>query len=744
MEENKTLKKYLSPLGLWALSFGCSVGWGAFVMPGTTFLPIAGPVGTALGIIIGGLIMLIIGKNYYYLIKRYPDSGGTYIYAKNVLGHDHGFLSAWFLLLAYIVIIWANLTALALIGRNLLGDMFMFGFHYQLAGYDIYFGEILAAIGVMAICCAICVFRKSLAAWVQILMALILIGGIVVCFVVAAVKNGGTSTYTPAFSTISKSNPAVQIVSIVALMPWAYVGFESVSHSAEELKFKQKKVFAILLISLITAALAYTLLSLLAVNSLPEGYSNWAEYIADIGNLSGKEALPTFYAVSRAMGTAGLVILGVTVLGGIITGIIGNLIASSRVVYAISRDDIMPKWFSKTNKDGNPYAAIIAISAVSMIIPFFGRTAISWIVDVTTVGGTIIYCYTSAAALKEAYNEKNRNMMISGGAGVLFSVLFALYFLIPNISAVSTLATESYLILTVWSIIGLVFFRKVFVRDTKHKYGKSIVVWIVLLFLIMFTSIVWMQQANSKAINAVQDSITEQFRDHVEEHHSDELKEQEAMIEDSVESQMQKLNLTLLRNNLLRIGMIVFAVMILFMVYSLMTKRQREFERVEEMAYKDELTGIGNKHAYSRMKKTLNEEIKVGEVTELAIAVCDLNGLKTINDTKGHAEGDRYIREACCIICNTFAHSPVYRIGGDEFVVILRGRDFEHRENLLAQLDQSNTAKAATDGAIIAYGAADYEPGFDKTVETVFSRADVAMYRKKKELKNSASSPKGE
>ena len=71
-------KKYLGITGAWALAFGCSVGWGSFVMPGTTFLPIAGPIGTALGLTLGGLVMLILAVNYHYLMNRYPDEGGTY------------------------------------------------------------------------------------------------------------------------------------------------------------------------------------------------------------------------------------------------------------------------------------------------------------------------------------------------------------------------------------------------------------------------------------------------------------------------------------------------------------------------------------------------------------------------------------------------------------------------------------------------------------------------------------------
>ena len=737
MENQNTLKKYLSPLGVWALSFGCSVGWGAFVMPGTTFLPIAGPLGTTIGIAIGAIIMLIIGRCYYYLINRYPDAGGTYTYTKNILGYDHGFLSGWFLVLAYVVIVWANLTALALIGRNLLGDMFQFGFHYQFAGYDIYFGEILVTIGVLFVCGLICLFSKRMTSAVQIFMALILIGGIVVCFIAAAVKNGGSlSVYQPAFSPLSESGVPMQVISIVALAPWAYVGFESVSNSAEEFRFNKNKTFIIIIISVFTAGIAYILLSLLAVNAIPEGYSDWSSYIADLGNLSGTRGLPTFYVVNSTLGTIGVIILGITVLGGIITGIIGNTVAASRVLFSIAKDDILPQWFAKTNKDGNPSNAILFIMLVSAIIPFFGRTAISWIVDVTTVGGTIIYGYTSVAALKEAKSSKNTRMIICSAVGVLFSFTFGLYFLIPHISSVSTLSTESYLILALWSILGMVFFRSVFRRDTKRRFGKSIVVWIVLLFLIMFTSIVWMQEENVKVINSVQDNITVRYDDHIIKYHPEQTKNDIAEVDNYVASQMQGLNITLLRNNLIRIFMIVFAVAILFMVYKLMFSRQREFDRVQDMAFKDAMTGVGSSHAYHQMERNIDNEIRSAQITEFAIAVCDLNGLKQINDTLGHSKGDEYIRQACSIICEIFAHSPVFRTGGDEFVVILRGRDYLNRAELMDRIAQSNHENAEKGGAVIAAGLSEFNPSKDRSVDSVFVRADTAMYRNKKEIKN--------
>ena len=93
-QNGNSLAAYLSPLAVWALAFGCSVGWGSFVMPGTTFLPFAGPVGTALGLLAGAAIMALIGFNFSYMLKRYPGAGGAYSYAKKTLGSDHGFLCA--------------------------------------------------------------------------------------------------------------------------------------------------------------------------------------------------------------------------------------------------------------------------------------------------------------------------------------------------------------------------------------------------------------------------------------------------------------------------------------------------------------------------------------------------------------------------------------------------------------------------------------------------------------------------
>ena len=171
-DKHAALRRYLSPLGAWALAFGCAVGWGAFVMPGTVFLPKAGPLGTVLGMAVCGLIMLLIAVNYHFMMNKFPDAGGAFAYTKNVLGYDQGFLNAWFLVLAYVAVLWANATALALLGRRLLGGFLQTGFHYAIAGYDVFLGEILVVVAAIVVCALIAMRGGKFAERIQILLGI--------------------------------------------------------------------------------------------------------------------------------------------------------------------------------------------------------------------------------------------------------------------------------------------------------------------------------------------------------------------------------------------------------------------------------------------------------------------------------------------------------------------------------------------------------------------------------------------
>ena len=114
-------------------------------------------------------------------------------------------------------------------------------------------------------------------------------------------------------------------------------------------------------------------------------------------------------------------------------------------------------------------------------------------------------------------------------------------------------------------------------------------------------------------------------------------------------------------------------------------------EKVRVMAYQDELTGVKNLNSYDRKTEGLDAQIKEGSA-KFAVVMIDMNSLKNINDTYGHGQGDVALKGTSRVICETFKHSPVHRVGGDEFVAILEGQDFENREALFAEIRKGEVA----------------------------------------------------
>ena len=114
-KENKTLQRQLSPMHVWALAFGCIIGWGSFVNPGKKFLPNSGVAGTAIAMALGAIVMIIIAFSYAYMIPKYPKAGGEFTFTKECFGKRMAFLCGWFLSAAYLTNVPMNSTAIGLI-----------------------------------------------------------------------------------------------------------------------------------------------------------------------------------------------------------------------------------------------------------------------------------------------------------------------------------------------------------------------------------------------------------------------------------------------------------------------------------------------------------------------------------------------------------------------------------------------------------------------------------------------------
>ena len=168
---------------------------------------------------------------------------------------------------------------------------------------------------------------------------------------------------------------------------------------------------------------------------------------------------------------------------------------------------------------------------------------------------------------------------------------------------------------------------------------------------------------------------------------------------------------------------------------------QQETQRMTELANKDALTGVRNKASYDREVKLLNEKISNKEDIKFGIAMVDLNYLKTINDDYGHNSGDSALIKLCNLICTIFGHSPVFRVGGDEFVIILKGKDYNNSTKLINEFNTKIDGLNEDDELLpeekvsAAIGYSKYKVKEDTCVDDVFKRADQAMYVRKREMK---------
>ena len=159
-------------------------------------------------------------------------------------------------------------------------------------------------------------------------------------------------------------------------------------------------------------------------------------------------------------------------------------------------------------------------------------------------------------------------------------------------------------------------------------------------------------------------------------------------------------------------------------------------KRLVDLMRRDPLTNVNNRMAYEDKEKHLQEQIESDPNVKFAIAMFDVNSLKLVNDSYGHEAGDDYLLRACRLICDVFRHSPVYRIGGDEFVAVLTGDDYDKRNELTDLINErmnpySDRLPLPTDYVSIACGIGVYDQKKDTSVAEVVRRADEEMYNDK-------------
>src|SRR5699024_7915527 len=320
-----------------------------------------------------------------------------FAYAYLSLGRTHAFISGWFLTLGYICIVALNASALALMFKfvfpNFVENMQM----YQIAGWDVYFTEVIIASVALFVFAFLNIRGTGLTGSIQFIFCVIMLAAVVLLTVLVGTSPSGTlDNVKPFFNPEITSFAAV--ISIVAIAPWAYVGFDNVPQAAEEFNFSSKKAFGLIIFALLAAAILYSLMILATAMAEP-----W------LGLVGEQHIWGTGAAIQNILGTTGLVILVIALSMGIFTGLNGFIISSSRLMFAMSRAKVLPAVFSKLHpKYETPYAGIIFTAAIAMSAPWFGREVLLWVVDMSSIGVSIAYlytCYTAFALFKWSRND---------------------------------------------------------------------------------------------------------------------------------------------------------------------------------------------------------------------------------------------------------------------------------------------------------------------------------------------------
>ena len=443
------LKKTMSPAEVWALAVGAIIGWGCFVLPGTRFLPEAGPMGSLLAFLIGGGLLCFVALSYSILIKAYPVAGGSFTYAYVGFGTKCGFICGWALVLGYLCVIAANGTAMALLSRALLPGVFDVGYMYTVAGWDVYAGELCMMSAVFLFFGYMNFRGMDMASSLQLILAFALAGGVLVLAVgTFSAETASIDNLFPMFAE-GRSWWAC-VISIVAITPWLFVGFDTIPQTAEEFDFPPEKSRRLMINSIVCGATLYALVLISVAIIIP---------YTDL--LGQNHTWSTGAVANMAFGKFGGAILAIPVLAGIFTGMNGFFMATTRLLFSMGRGKFLHPWFVRVHpKYGTPTNAVLFTLGLTLIAPWFGRSALNWIVDMSAMGTALAYLFTCMTSYKFVSQHPEiakapwgKPVAVVGGATAV-----ACFILLATPGSPAAIGFESWIMLLVWVALGAGFY----------------------------------------------------------------------------------------------------------------------------------------------------------------------------------------------------------------------------------------------------------------------------------------------
>jgi amino acid transporter len=422
-----------------ALAFGAMIGWSWVVLSGA-WISSAGTLGAIVAFLIGGAAILLIGLTYAELASALPFAGGEHVYSERALGSGASFICTWGIILGYVSVVTFEAVALPTVLDSLIPGLDKV-FLWQIAGWDVYLSWVLVGVVGAVTMTILNIVGVRMVALVQsvVVLAILIVG---VLFVSGALFTGDISNMQPLFK-----DGVSGITLVLVMVPFMFVGFDTIPQAAEEIDLPFKDIGAVLMISVAMAIVWYGFIVLGVGLVLDEAAINSSPVVTAAAN-------------TAIYGGAGGTVLLIAGLAGIITSWNAFILGGSRAIYALAHGGLLPEFLGELHpKYHTPKNAILLIGALSIIGPFFGRPALVWVVDAGGLGIVIAYGMVawSFLVLRKREPELERPYKVRygkfvGTSALVLSIGLGLLYL-PG-SPAALIWPQEWGIVLAWTILG--------------------------------------------------------------------------------------------------------------------------------------------------------------------------------------------------------------------------------------------------------------------------------------------------
>lgn len=448
------LTRVLTQKDVLALAFGAMIGFSWIVLAGG-WVQDAGTLGAVLAILIGGTMVAFVGLTYSELVSAMPKAGGEHNYVWRAVGARWAFVASWTLALGYIAVVAFEAVALPT-AINYVLPRIETGSLWTVAGFEVYLGwALVGAVGAVVITVLNYVGIRPAAIFQ--LLAVLLLAGVGVLLLFGSVTGGEAANFSPLFTSFGG------LMAAVLTLPFAFVGFDVIPQSAEEIDLPYRRIGALLIVSVILAVTWYVVM------------------VLGVGlGLSGSELanseLATADAMANSFGSG--VFANILILGGvfgILTSWNGFLIGGSRLVFAMAGSGMLPAGLGRLHpRYHTPYNAILLIGGLSFVAPFFGEEMLIWLVNAGSLAIVIAYLLVAVSFLVLRRREPGMSRPFRAGRGPAIGIIAAilgLFFVVQYLPAMPAgLGVPEWIIVGLWAVLGVLFMA----RMNVPEYGPEL------------------------------------------------------------------------------------------------------------------------------------------------------------------------------------------------------------------------------------------------------------------------------